>query len=87
MGSPALAQGLEHQRAGRLVEAETIYRTILDQHPDHPDAWHLLGLISFRNGRGNEAVERIRRAITSNPASAVYYDNLGRILEDQGRVE
>lgn len=87
MGSPPLAQGLEHQRAGRLAEAETIYRTILDQQPEHPDAWHLLGLISFRNGQAEEAVERIRRAITSNPASAVYYDNLGRILEDQGRVE
>ncbi len=46
----ALAVAIEHHRAGRLREAETIYRQILAADPNHLDAWHLLGLIACQVG-------------------------------------
>ena len=39
----SLDSALVHHRAGRLREAEAIYRAILAQFPRQPDALHLLG--------------------------------------------
>ena len=39
------------QEAGRLAEAEAVYRQILSVHPNHPDPLHLLGSIAL-SGRG-----------------------------------
>jgi Ni,Fe-hydrogenase III small subunit len=39
-----LADGLQHHRAGRLTEAERIYRQILTMNPRHADSLHLLGM-------------------------------------------
>jgi Flp pilus assembly protein TadD len=66
----ALATAMQHQQAGRLREAEVIYRQILVAQPNHPDALHLLGIIAFQSGRSNDAEELIRRAIAANPGAA-----------------
>jgi hypothetical protein len=39
-----LANALRHHHAGRLDEAERIYRRILTLNADHPDSLHLLGM-------------------------------------------
>ena len=49
----ALAIAIQHQRAGRLRESETIYRQILAADPNHHDAWHLLGLIACQVGNAS----------------------------------
>ncbi|RMD71231.1 MAG: tetratricopeptide repeat protein, partial [Gammaproteobacteria bacterium] len=36
---------LQHHRAGRLAQAEAIYRQILQQNPRHPQALHPLGTL------------------------------------------
>jgi len=84
-GAEKLGAAIEHHQAGRLQQAEQIYRHILDRHPGDADALHLLGLIAFQNGRTEEAVEKIRRAIGCHPSAPVYYDNLGKILQAAGR--
>src|SRR4051812_34850404 len=60
---------IAHHRAGRLAEAELIYRQILEQDADQPDALHLLGLIAHQVGRSDVAEPLIRRAIELAPAS------------------
>ena len=42
--------GLEHQMAGRLEEAERVYRQVLDAVPKYADAWNLLGMIYYARG-------------------------------------
>ncbi len=61
------AVALEHHRAGRLREAETIYRQILETDPGHPDAWRLLGLIACQLGDYQAGVEFIQRAVALDP--------------------
>lgn len=82
-----LALGVSHQRAGRLAEAETIYRNILCEQPDHADALNLLGMLLAQTGRETEAVELIRRAIRFKPEEAAARYNLGTILRDLHRTD
>ena len=41
----ALETAFQHHQAGRLHEAEQLYRQILAQRPEQVDALHLLGII------------------------------------------
>jgi protein O-GlcNAc transferase len=83
----ALAIAIEHQRAGRLREAETIYRQILAADPDHPDAWHLLGLIASEVANHQAAVECIQRALLLRPDWAEAHFNLGNAWRNQGKLD
>lgn len=83
----ALVLALQHHQAGRLQEAEVLYRQILQVEPDHPDALHLLGLIARQVGQHETAVELIARAIARKPAFAEAYYNLANVLNEQGKWE
>ena len=82
----AIQAALEHHQAGRLPQAEAIYRQILQVAPDHPDALHLLGVIARQVGKNEIAVELISKAISVNPSSSMYC-NLGAALRDQGKLD
>ena len=77
---------LQHHQAGRLAEAEAIYRQILAQEPNHADTLHLLGVIAQQAGRSDLAVELIRKAITLIPTNPVCHYNLGKALRKLGRL-
>jgi Flp pilus assembly protein TadD len=82
-----LEQAVAHHQAGRLDVAEGAYSEILDSDPEHPDALHFFGLLRFRQGRGEEAVDLIERAIEINPRFAGFRYNLGNVLCELGRTE
>jgi len=75
----AIAQAVEHQRAGRLQEARTTLRQVLACDPRHPEAWHLFGLLAYQRGELGAAVSRIRRAIALKPHEALFHQNLGAV--------
>lgn len=76
----------QHHQAGRLREAESLYRQIISFQPGHGEALHMLGLLAYQTGRGTEAIELIQRAIATNPQNAVPYGNLGVVLATSGRL-
>lgn len=79
-----LQSAAEHQRAGRLAEAEPIYRRVLKSHPRNTDALYLLGLLTQATGRFAESAELFQRAVHENPRSAKYLVNLGLCLGGMG---
>ncbi len=81
----ALDLALRHHQAGRLAEAEEIYRQVLAQQPDHPDAIYGLGMIALQVGHHDMAVDLIRRAISLKPDHAEAHFNLGNLLNDRGQ--
>jgi protein O-GlcNAc transferase len=83
----ALDLALQHHRAGRLAEAEAIYRQILAAQPKHAGARHLLGLAAHQTGRGDFAVECIREAIALDPNDPLAYSNLGECYRSLGRFD
>ena len=80
----AMQLAVQNHQAGRLAEAEEIYRRVLTQRPNHPEALHLLGVIAHQSGRLDAGIELIQRAIAINPDGAQYYNNLGNVLRDKG---
>ena len=82
----ALALAMQIHRRGHLVEAETLYRKVLDAAPDYADAQHFLGVLSHQSGDSDAAIELIQRSITLNPDEPNYYNNLGNVLVEAGRL-
>ncbi len=82
-----LESALSHHRAGRLAEAEGIYRQILAIDRNYVDALNLLGALCGQIGQWEAALELIGRAIKLKPDLVIAHSNLGNILRDLGRLE
>jgi len=80
-------QALRHHQAGRLREAEQLYRQILAQEPEHSGALYYLGAIARKTGRNDVALDLIRRAIAIKPNFIEAHFNLGNTLRDMGRLD
>lgn len=85
MNTTTLAQALAHHQAGRFTEAEQGYRAVLAVDAKHPDALHLLGVLSLQSGKPDDAIDLIERAIAEQRGVADYWDNLGSALVAKGR--
>ena len=83
----AIEAALEHHRAGRLSDAEAIYRKILAVEPQNPDALHLLGYIAYQVGKYDPAIELIGRAVQIEPNNAQYQHSLGNALAIRGLLD
>ncbi len=80
-----LATAVRHQQAGRLGQADSLYRQILTIESDHPDALHLLGVTMILRNRFDAAVELISKAIAVAPTAAMFHYNLGLALASMGK--
>jgi protein O-GlcNAc transferase len=83
----AFELAMRHHQAGRLQEAEKLYRQILAHQPAHAGAVHLLGAIAHQTGRLDLAVDLRRRAVALDPRSPEAHGNLGNILRDKGLID
>ncbi len=78
---------VQHHQAGRLAQAEILYRQILAVEPRHADALHLLGVSAHQLGKHDAAVDLIRKAIALAPDNAACHSNLSEVLRVLGRCE
>lgn len=76
----AFAAAVNLHRAGRVSEAEQFYRRILQVVSGHFGATHYLGLACTQQGKHDEAVALLQKAVASNPASFEALNNLGLAL-------
>jgi protein O-GlcNAc transferase len=85
--SEALATAKGLHQAGRLSDAEPIYRQIIEAQPGCAEAWHLLGGVAYQTGRVEFAIQCVQRSIALQPAVAPAHHDLGLILQEAGRWE
>ncbi len=82
-----LQRALRHHQAGRLAEAEDLYRQILRADPQQPDALHLLGVIALQVGKAAAAIELLEWAVRLRPNIAPFLGNLASAYDAAGRFE
>lgn len=89
--TPAAADAFQRavacHRSERWQEAEQLYKSVLKSHPDHPDANHNLGLLAFRFGHGQPALDLIHRAIAVRGDMAAYRISYCEVLQALKRPE
>lgn len=76
----ALNLAVQHHNAGRLDQAEQLYRQILQSAPNQAETLHLLGVLKQQRGEVGLSIELIARAIAIKPAVGVFHSNLAEGL-------
>jgi protein O-GlcNAc transferase len=80
----SLDSALKTLFAGDHEAAGQIYRQILENFPDQPEALYYLGLISAGKGENEQAVNYISRSVAINPLNIDAFYNLGIIKRSLG---
>lgn len=73
----AAQEAIRHLNANRLPQAENLARQVLGINPNHTDALNVLGVVAYRVGRADAAVELLKRVIQIDPSRADAWNNLG----------
>jgi predicted O-linked N-acetylglucosamine transferase (SPINDLY family) len=79
------AMGLH--RAGRLDEAEALYRRVLEVQPAQFETLHFFGLLEAQRGRLVEGERLIARSLQVNAERAEAFSNHARVLNELKRSE
>ena len=84
--APILARAFASHQAGRLAEAERLYREALAADPASGPALHGLGLVALQAGHPGAAADLFGRAAVSSSADPALLNNWGIALARLGRA-
>ena len=83
----ALEKLAKLEQASKLEEADDLASRMLAAMPEHPHILQLAGIVSYRNGRVAEAVERMEKSEALSPDMALYPRNICEVYRSTGRLE
>ncbi|WP_165837213.1 tetratricopeptide repeat protein [Phenylobacterium hankyongense] len=83
----AMEAAVAHQRAGRLAEAERLYRKVLQQRPVDAIANHNLGAVLAQSSQPEQGLAFLKRALQAEPAQGQYWLSYARGLLACGRPD
>lgn len=81
-----IQQALQHHQSGHLVQAETLYRQVLQVQPDNSEALHFLGVIAAQMENYDTAIELMKQAIAINHGVPLFYSNLAGVFLRQNNL-
>ena len=67
-------------REGQFDQAESLYKKVLEQNPNDPDALHFLGLLYFQRAQRAEGIAWVRRSLEQFPDNPHAWNNLANML-------
>jgi Flp pilus assembly protein TadD len=82
-----LLLAMHHHQAGRLADAEKLYRQILTADPNNVDGLTLLGIVAYQAGNPTMAIQLIQRAIAIRPGETKCHLHLGIAFDSAGRID
>jgi tetratricopeptide (TPR) repeat protein len=83
----AITAALQYHQSGNLSQAETLYRQILQQEPEHLKALHCLGLIAHQTEHIEDAIALYQQVVSIDPTYVWVYNDFGTLLRQQGWLE
>lgn len=85
--SEALEKLARLEQENKLAEADDLANRMLAAMPEHPHILHLAGIVAYRNGRVEQALERMEKAEAISPDMALYPRNMCEVYRGAGRLE
>lgn len=82
-----LVEAFTSHQAGRLADAERLYKQILAAQPDHSDSLYLLSAISYQRGDYAQALSQIDLALTINSGNSLLWNQRGLALQRLQRFD
>ena len=79
-GQDELSRAFTCLQQGRLDDAASMYRTILQRQPDHAEALHFFGVLQAQRQNLAEAAELIDQALVLDPDNATAHSNRGNVF-------
>lgn len=83
----ALREAIRQHRAGDLRAAEVVYHNVLNVMPQNVDALHFLGVLRHQQGRTDEGVGFVQRALALAPNYVDAWSNLGNLFKESARLD
>ncbi len=80
-------QGVAAHRAGKLAQAENLYRQILRADPASFPALHMLGYLKAQQGQYDEAITLLNKALRQNPGDLTARAHHAHALMAAGRLD
>ena len=69
----AIQQGIDAHKAGRVQDADNLYKAILKVQPKHPDANHNMGVLAVGAGEVEQALSFLKTALEASPRKAQFW--------------
>ncbi len=82
--SALFALAVRHHQAGRLFDAENVYREVLASDSEHFGSLHHLGIIALQKGQAQAAIDVIGRALAANNRVPDCHYNMAFALQALG---
>jgi tetratricopeptide (TPR) repeat protein len=82
-----LRQAVALQQSGAQVEAEELYREMLELKPRHFDALQLLGALMLQTGRLQDGIDLLKKALAVNTKQPAIHSNLAYALNALQRFD
>jgi predicted Zn-dependent protease len=80
--------GSAYERAGNKTEAEKVFQTILEKHPDNTQTLNYLGYMWAEGGVNLERAQTmLQKAVAAEPRNGAYIDSLGWVYFRQGKLD
>jgi protein O-GlcNAc transferase len=79
-GNKAVRKGLAHLDAGRIENAERLFRSVLISEPNHPEANHALGTLVVRQGKPQSALSYLSAALQADPQQGQHWLSFAEAL-------
>ncbi len=83
----ALQRAIEYHQGGRLQDAERLYRAILQNQPQHPDANHNLGVLLASLNNTVVALQLFKIALEANPNQKQFWLSYVGALIKENQLE
>jgi len=80
-------KALEYYQAGEVHEAEKICEEIRHADPEYSPALHMLGMVAYRMGLHDVAVNLMGEAVQIRSDVAFYHKDLGNVFLSQDRID
>lgn len=80
-------QGMACLQAGELEPAGEIFSTIVQQHPQHAAALHMLGITRFKQGQAHTALPLLQQAIAQQPRHSAWFQNISAVYRVLGMAD